>query len=327
MLILSRSDTLRLAALPPCIDAVAEAFRAYGQGRSLGMARMHLGALDGGAFHLTAGGLDQGGGQGAVGLKLNGRFPPLAGGGGQRVSGAILLSDAATGRPLALLDSAVVTSLRTAAVAAVVAGELAREDADSALLIGAGRQGRGQVDALVAGGRIHRLSVADLDRPSAERLAGYAAEQGLDAVAVDDPHVAARTSDVVVTVTPARAPILRAEDIGAGTLVIALGADAPGKQELEPGLLARSSIVVDVLEQAADSGELQHALAAGLVGRGQIHAELGEIMAGTRPGRTSPEETFVFDGTGTALQDLAAATLLVTEARSRGIGLEIPLED
>jgi alanine dehydrogenase len=327
VLILTRSETLDLAALPPCIDAVSEAFREFGQGRSLGMARLHVGALDGGAFHLTVGGLDHGDGAGAVGMKLNGRFPPVAPGEGQRVSGVILLSDAATGKPLALLDSAVVTSLRTAAVTAVVVGKLARADAESALLVGAGRQGRSQVDALVSGGAIRRITVADLNRSSAERLVEYAAEQGLDAIATDDLREAARTSGIVVTVTPARAPILGAGDIEPGTLVIALGADAPGKQELEPELLARSVIVVDILDQAADSGELQHALAAGVVSRDDVHAELGEILAGTRPGRTSPDETFVFDGTGTALQDIAAASLLVAEARRRGVGLEVALDD
>ncbi len=326
MLVLTRSDTLALASLPACIAAVGDAFRAHGRGGTLGMARIHIGGLGGGVFHLTAGGLDLGDGGGAVGLKLNGRFPPLTPGAGQRVAGAILLADAGTGQPVALLDSMVVTSLRTAAVTAVVVEQLARSDAGSALLIGAGRQGRGQVDALRAGARIDRLGVFDLDRPRAEELADYAAGIGLDAHAVDDVRAAARSSDVVVTVTPARAPILGAADVSPGTLVVALGADAPGKQELHPELLARAKVVVDILEQAVDSGELQHALAAGLLTRDQVHAELGDILAGTRPGRTSDTETFVFDGTGTALQDIAAATLLVDEARRRGVGREVALD-
>jgi ornithine cyclodeaminase/alanine dehydrogenase-like protein (mu-crystallin family) len=325
MLVLTRRDTLELASLPPCITAVSEAFRAHGEGGSLGAARVHLDGLDGGAFHLTAGGLSLGEG-GFVGFKLNGRFPPLAGS-GPRLAGAILVSDATSGKPVALLDSAVVTGLRTAAVAAVAAEHLARADGDSALLVGAGRQGRGQVDALLAVGRIRRLAVCDLDRGSAERLAEYATANGLDAGAVDDPRAAARTSDLILTVTPARAPLFGAADVAPGALVIALGADAPGKQELEPGLLADSLVVVDILEQAADSGELQHALAAGLMERDDVHAELGDILAGTRSGRTSDEQIFVFDGTGTALQDLAAATLLVEEARRRGIGLEVALDD
>jgi len=326
MLILTRSDTLALASLPACITAVGAVFQAHGSGGSLGLARIHIGGLGGGVFHLTAGGVELSDGNAAVSLKLNGRFPPLAAGTGQRVTGAILLSDAGTGQPIALLDSMVVTSLRTAAVTAVVVERLAKPDAESALLIGAGRQGRGQVDALRAGGRIDRLGVFDLDRSNAEELAEYATGLGLDAHVVDDIRAAARSSDVVVTITPARAPILGPTDVSPGTLVIALGADAPGKQELDPGLLAEARVVVDILEQAADSGELQHALAAGVLTREQVHAELGDILAGTRPGRTTSEETFVFDGTGTALQDIAAATLLVDEARRRGLGLEVALD-
>ena len=252
-------------------------------------------------------------------MKLNGRFPP-------HVVGAILLSDARTGQPIALLDSMVVTSLRTAAVTAIVVERLAKSDAESALLVGAGRQGRGQVDALRAGGRIDRLGVFDLDRSRAKELADYATTVGLDAHPVDDIRAAARSSDVVVTITPARAPILGAADISPGTLVVALGADGPGKQELDPQLLAGARVVVDILEQAADSGELQHALAAGALTREQVHADLGSVLAGTRPGRSNDAETFIFDGTGTALQDIAASALLVHEARQRGLGLELALD-
>ena len=324
--LLTRSDTLELASLSDCIDAVAGAFRAYGEGRSLGAGRLHLHGLGGGAFHLTAGGIAFDGARGVVGAKLNGRFPPLDGETGQRLAGAILVSDAATGMPAALLDSAVVTGLRTAAVAAVVAGTLARPDAESALLVGAGRQGRWQVDALAATGRIRRIGIADLDRASAERLADYATEQGLQAGAVDDVRAVARRSDVIVTVTPARAPFLGAADVCPGTLVIALGADAPGKQELEPELLTEAL------------GRARHPRASRRVGRAAARARRraddprdsarrarGD-PGGDPDGRTDARQTFVFDGTGTALQDLAAATLLVEEARRRGVGLEVALQ-
>jgi ornithine cyclodeaminase/alanine dehydrogenase-like protein (mu-crystallin family) len=155
--------------------------------------------------------------------------------------------------------------------------------------------------------------------------AGYARELGLDAEAVDDVGAAARRSEVIVTITPARTPIVQADDVAPGTLVVALGADGPGKQELDPALLLRGLVVVDILEQAADSGDLQHALAAGLMRREDVHAELGQIVAGVRPGRSADDQTFVFDGTGTALQDVAAARLLVDEARRAGLGVDVDL--
>lgn len=323
MLILRRSETLGLLPLEVCVQGVEDVFRAYGEGRSLGVTRVHLDALDGGVFHMTAGGVAPETGGAVVAVKLNGRFPPGVGG-GQRVSGAVLVSDAATGDPVALLDSMVVTSIRTAAVTALVTRLLARRGAASALLVGGGRQSRGQIDALRLAG-LDRLRVHDLHRPAAEAAADYARGLGLDAEALADVGAAARHSDVVVTITPARAPILQADDIASGALVVALGADGPGKQELDPALLARSLVVVDIVDQAADSGDLQHALAAGLMRREDVHAELGEIVAGLRPGRSSDDETFVFDGTGTALQDVAAATLLLAEARRAGLGVDVDL--
>jgi alanine dehydrogenase len=326
MIVLARSETAALASLPGCIEAVRQAFFAYGSGGALGLARVHIPGVGGGVFHLAAGGVDLGERGAAVCVKLNGRFPLSSGLPGERVQGAILVADATDGTPIALLDSAVVTTLRTAAVTAVVFDHLASPNAVSALVIGAGRQGKGQVDALAQDGRIGQLRLFDVDRAAADRLAGYARDLGLDAQSEADVHAAARASDVIVTVTPARAPIVDAADVSPGTLVVALGADAPGKQELDPALLAGARVVVDVLAQAAESGELQHPLARGLMTRDQVHAELGEVVAGTRPGRTEADEIFVFDGTGTALQDLAAATLLIGEARRRGVGLEFELD-
>jgi alanine dehydrogenase len=276
-------------------------------------------------FHMTVGGLTNGDCAGDVALKLNGRFPPGAASNSQRVNGAVLVSDAGTGRPLALLDSKVITSLRTAAITTVVTRLLARVDASTALLIGAGRQGRGQVEALAHAG-IRHLLTCDLVAENAIAIAAYARALGLEATVVDDVHSAARASGVIVTITPAREPILDLDDIRPGALVIALGADGPGKQELDPRLVASSRVVVDLLDQAAESGELQHTLALGLMQPRDVHAELGEILAGIRPGRVDDEEIFVFDGTGTALQDLAAARVLIDEAGRRGVGTEINLE-
>src|SRR5262249_60861156 len=115
-------------------------------------------------------------------------------------------------------------------------------------------------------------------------------EQGLEAVAAADPGAAAADADVIVTITPSQGPIFGAGDVADGAVVVALGADGPGKQELDPGLLARSLVVGDNLEQAASAGELQHALATGLMTRGQVYAELGDVVARTIAGRTSPRQ-------------------------------------
>jgi len=239
------------------------------------------------------------------------------------VSGAMLLQDAASGRPLALLDSQVITVLRTAAATAVAVRHLARPGSRRALLVGAGRQAPAQVEALATVLRLEQLAVWDVQPASAERLAGHASSLGVPAHVPPSAAAGAQDSDVIVTVTPALAPVLRADEVPPGALVVAIGADGPGKQEHEPALLARSKVVVDVLEQAATSGELAHALAAGLMAPEDVYAELGEIVAGAKPGRTSDGETIVFDATGTALQDVAAALVIVEAARARGVGLEV----
>ncbi|HYG79987.1 MAG TPA: hypothetical protein VD861_06345, partial [Pyrinomonadaceae bacterium] len=125
---------------------------------------------------------------------------------------------------------------------------------------------------------------------------------------------------VLVTCTPSKQAFVKRDFVQPGTFVAAVGADSPEKQELEPALMARAKIVADIVEQCATMGELHHALEAGLVTREDVHAELGEVVAGVKPGRTSPEETIVFDSTGMALQDVVAAAAVYEKAVRSGVG-------
>ena len=136
--------------------------------------------------------------------------------------------------------------------------------------------------------------------------------------AVVDYREAVRASDVVVTCTPSRRPLLSAADVPTGCFVAAVGADSEDKQELAPDLLARSVVVVDVLEQCARIGDLHHALAAGAMRREDVHAELADVVSGRRPGPRSADEITVFDSTGTALEDVAAAALVYERAVDAG---------
>jgi ornithine cyclodeaminase/alanine dehydrogenase-like protein (mu-crystallin family) len=130
-----------------------------------------------------------------------------------------------------------------------------------------------------------------------------------------------------VTCTPSRQAFVFRDDVAPGTFIAAVGADNRGKQELEPALVAASTLVVDVLEQCAEIGELQHALAAGLMTRAGVHAELADVVAGRRPGRTRAEEVTVFDSSGTALQDVAAAIVVYEKALATGRGTEVKLDE
>jgi ornithine cyclodeaminase/alanine dehydrogenase-like protein (mu-crystallin family) len=168
----------------------------------------------------------------------------------------------------------------------------------------------------------------DADPARAQALAARArAELGISVAGVTDLHGALREADVCVTCTPSRRAFVFRDDVAPGTFVAAVGADNQGKQELEPELVASSTLVVDVLEQCAEIGELQHALAAGLMTRADIHAELSEIVVGRRPGRTRLDEITVFDSSGTALEDVAAAMVVYEKARATGCGTEVGLDD
>jgi ornithine cyclodeaminase/alanine dehydrogenase-like protein (mu-crystallin family) len=224
-----------------------------------------------------------------------------------------------------LLDSLAVTIVRTAAVTAVATSHLARPDARSALVIGAGTQAPLQVAALRLARPMEHIAIYDIVPEKAEALAENTRGQGVRASVVDDPGRAAQSADVIVTVTPAKDPVLTRPPRGA--TILALGADGPGKRELGPEVLAESKVVVDVLEQAALAGELASALRDGIMTRNDVHAELGDVIAGTTPGRTDPNETIVFDGTGTALQDVTAAMLIIEAARRAGRGVEANLTD
>lgn len=162
-------------------------------------------------------------------------------------------------------------------------------------------------------------------RRFAENLSG---KLEIEITAVDDLAKAALASDVCVTCTTARKYFLRREHISPGTFIAAVGADSEEKQELEPALLSDGKIVADILEQSAAIGELHHALKDGCVSRGDVYAELGEIVAGKKPGRTNEDEIIVFDSTGMALQDVVSAAIVYERAlESDGFGTRINLND
>lgn len=173
---------------------------------------------------------------------------------------------------------------------------------------------------------MRRAYAFDTDHAVAQAYAReMAAELDLDVSAARDSVEAVRDCDVCVTCTPSRRAFLLREHVRPGTFVAAVGADSGDKQEIDPALLAASVLVVDVLDQCAAIGDLHHALEAGVLTRESVHAELAEVVTGRKPGRRSPEEITVFDSTGTALQDVAAAALVYEKAVASGAGLRVAL--
>jgi alanine dehydrogenase len=315
-LFFSRGDVASLLDLDDCITAVESAFRLLGEGK-IGPAGI-LGVASGeGGFHIKAAVLPTSSRQ-YFAAKINANFPGNpARRGLPAIQGAVLLCDAENGYPLAILDSIELTIRRTGAATAVAARHLAREDARTVAILGCGNQGRIQLEALTRVRRVERARAWDIDSEAARTFAvRMSGELRIPVEAVGGPGQAARGSDIVVTCTPSREPFLGTKDISPGTFVAAVGADNPGKQEIDPGLLASARLTVDSLEQCAEIGELHHALDAGLLSKSDVHAELSEIVAGRKAGRLSPEETTVFDSTGTAIQDVAAAAFVYEKGTS-----------
>jgi ornithine cyclodeaminase/alanine dehydrogenase-like protein (mu-crystallin family) len=225
-----------------------------------------------------------------------------------------VLVDATDGRLLALMDSIEITAQRTAAASAVAARHLARADAGTIALIGCGVQARHHLDSLLAlpGFAFRALRVFDLERANAEDLGAQA--RGLEVTIDTSPAAASRHADVIVTCTPAQQPVLYATDVRSGTFIAAVGADNPQKNEIAPDLMAAAHVVPDIAAQAAVMGDLRAAIAAGAMAAGDVHAELADVVAKTRPGRTNDTEIFIFDSTGTAIEDLVAANLVYERA-------------
>ena len=295
------------------LAAVEAGFRSYASGSADAPAPMHVAALEGG-FHAKGAriALDRA----YVAVKLNGNFP----GNPQRsglptIQGVVILCDADDGSVLAVMDSIEITLRRTAAASALAARYLAREDADCIAICGCGAQGRAQLAALLEVLPLTQARVWDLDHDKAEEFARHGrAAFGIGIRTFSEVADATRSSDVIVTATSSRTPYLTRDIVPAGAFVAAVGADSPEKSELAPELMAQATIVVDVLAQAATMGDLHHALAAGRATLAGVHAELGDLVVGRKPGRTSREEITVFDSTGTAILDAASAVAIYERA-------------
>jgi alanine dehydrogenase len=325
MLLLTRGEVISLLGLAECIDAVEEAFRLHADRLSLPPGVLETLTADGG-FHIKSAGLKLANGS-YYAAKVNGNFPPNPERFGlPTIQGVVILFDAERGRPLAIMDSMELTALRTAAATGVAAKYLARPESKVATVCGCGVQGRVQLKALAQVLRLEKVFAFDSDDGHAEIFAReMSAELGVEVEAAADLRKAAGESDVCVTCTPSRQPVLMLGDVRPGAFVAAVGADNPLKQELDPGLLASGKIVADILEHCASIGDLHHAIEAGAVTRSDVYAELGEIVAGRKPGRTSAEDIIIFDSTGTALQDVAAAAVVYERALRAGVGVSLNL--
>lgn len=311
-LILTQSDIAELISMDAVVGAVENAFAAYGRGEAQMPAKVYLSLEEhNGDFRAMPAYLD-----GSAGVKWVNSHPdnphehdlPA-------VMGMYILSDPANAYPLAVMDATLLTALRTGAAGGVASKHLAVSAPRTIGFIGCGVQSRHLLDAhrVVYSG--FELRMADANTAAAE---AFAAEAGGKVSSVED----AAACDIVCTTTPVRSPIVQRAWIGAGTHINAMGADGPGKQELDPAILTAAKLVIDDAHQAHHSGEINVPLGSGALSVDDIYGTLGDIVAGKLPGRTGDEIT-VFDSTGLAIQDVAVARVIYELAREKNAGQRV----
>ena len=323
VLVLTRREVERLLHPAACVAAIETAFRMHAAG-AMRSAILGLHVADGG-FHAKAAVMP--GKRPYFATKVNANFP--ANPARHRlptIQGVLALFDATTGEPLALMDSIAITILRTAAATAVAARYLARADASTVTIVGCGAQALAQLVALRTVRPVAQVFAHDIDPAVCNAFARGATDiLGIPVLAVDDLPRATLASDIVVTCTTSRRAFLGAEHVSPGAFIAAVGADDEEKQEIDPRLLATSAVVVDSLEQCAAIGDLHHAITAGAMRAGDIRAELGDVIVDPARARRRNEEIVIFDSTGVAIQDVAAAALVYERASSDGIGMSVEL--
>ena len=301
--------SLRAVVTPArAVEVIREAFQADGEGRTHVPPVINLEIpAHRGEFHIKTAHID---GVPHVAVKIASGFYDNPARGLPSGSGLMALFDAETGHPAALLlDNGFLTDIRTGAAGAVAADVLARAPIETVGVIGSGLQARHQVRCLRVVRAFERILAWS---PTRDRLEAYCREmqeEGFDARPASCAEEVCTAADVLITTTPARIPLVQAEWLRDGVHVTAVGSDSPGKQELSPECLDRADlVVVDRLAQCSAFGELHHALAAALLTRNDVHAELGAIVAGRKSGRTTGREITIADLTGVGFQDTAIAS-------------------
>ncbi|MCX6723998.1 MAG: alanine dehydrogenase [Candidatus Staskawiczbacteria bacterium] len=239
------------------------------------------------------------------------------------VGAVIVLNDAKTGAPLALMDGTYITGMRTGAAGAVASKYLAKKSAKTLGVVGAGRQSLFQIAATSSIIKLQDICVYDTNEKSIEVLSNELSKLNIKIRKAGIEEVSKQ--DILTTTTPSRSPIVKSDWVAAGTHINAVGADAEGKEELDPTILKRAKIIVDDWAQASHSGEINVPVSKGIITKNDIYGSLGEVVAGIKTGRENDSEITVFDSTGLALQDLFTAEMVYQEALKRGIGKDIKI--
>jgi alanine dehydrogenase len=323
-LLLTQREVARLLDLRTAIRVVRESFKAMARGETLMPPKIYLPLPGGDDFRAMPAFLRRPAAAGVKWVNVHARNPAK---GLPTVMAVIVINDPATGVPLAIMDGLFITKLRTAASTAVATQALARRGSRVVGLVGCGAQG----DALL-------LALAELFPLAHVHVWGYVPQEAprfcqrmrrLLPRVTFTPCVTiercVRGVDILMTVTPSRRPLVKRAWLAPGVHINAIGADAAGKQELDPRILRDATVVVDHREQAIHAGECNVPISRGQFHARDIHATLGDVLIGRRAGRRSPREITVFDSTGLAIHDVALGLTAMQHATRRGIGRRVAL--
>ena len=321
LLIVSEDVCAQVVTRDDAFQAVQSVFGAMARGdaRNFPVIREALGHAD--ALYGFKSGFDRAGH--VLGVKSGGYWPGNIDKGLTNHQSTVFLFDPDSGRLHALVGGNYLTAVRTAASSAVSIAHLARSDARVLGMVGAGHQSTFQLRAAAEQRAFDKVVAWNPHPDMLPRLAVVASELGLEFEAVSRQQLCAQ-ADVIITITSAFEPLLMADWISPGTHIACMGTDTRGKQEIDPGILARAQVFTDETAQSVSIGEAQHAIAAGLIVETDI-TPIGAVINGDHPGRRDNDAVTVFDGTGVGLQDLAVASVAVAKARAQGLATEVSL--
>ena len=307
-LLLDRNAVNTLMKMADVINVVEEAFRIWGEGKGNMPAKVYL-PVEHGDFRAMPAALP-----GCAGMKWVNAHPQNPSRNLPSVMAIMIYNDPETGYPLAIMDATEITAYRTGAAAAIASKYLARRDSYTIGIIGAGCQAYTQILAHAELFSPISINVFDISKVAVDRLINSFSGFSLRNCSIQE----AAASDIICTLTPSRNPIIKKEWIIAGTHINAVGADAPGKQELDPSILKEAIVVVDDLKQASTSGEINVPIKKRIYSMHEVYGTLAELIVGKKRARTNNSAITVFDSTGIAVEDIAVAKLLFDKAQQTG---------
>jgi alanine dehydrogenase len=308
------------------LEAVERAFKEHGQGTTDMPVRSGITLSNANGITLFMPAYIEG--MGAIGIKVVSVYPDNPSKYSMpTILGVVLLTDPKNGELLAIMDGTYLTAIRTGAAGGIATKYLARKDAEEVGVIGTGVQGRTQLIATTKVRRVRRVKAYDVARDRCELFCNeMSTELGIQISAADSAERAVKDSDIVITCTTSKTPILKGDWLNEGSHVNAIGSHTPESRELDTTAIQRAKIIVDSREAALkEAGDLIIPISQGFIKPTQIYAELGEIVTAKKPGRTNEAEVTLFKSLGLAIQDVSTASKAFELAMSRGLGTQIAL--